>query len=354
MLCLFLLIITTNSLNAKVLNSLTFLSDSMLQFWGKFIHFPGPAHGIPPLNFFQNNEFFHQKVSVSEMSAKDKFGHLHIPSQFHFYIIVKNKSINFISQRTDLIANQYDILNLNSILPIEDVSKEKRFLSSIKDIGTYTEGSCIQILTTEETWIVCLDSSSEKDKFLSFIVELKIQDQQVKQEPPKSLSDFKNQNENILITKPKTDLTNSSSKDGYWFLLQDWTNCTLKCGGGKQVQHWICIPPKQGGKPCEGNGIKEKPCNDNPGPGSTSQYGISKTSELNEVAKPIIKSFPLSNRAQKFMKCVIKENDVFYLPQEGDANSFLIKKPGRIIMNNRTISLFEDENMLSIYFLSYN
>lgn len=41
-------------------------------------------------------------------------------------------------------------------------------------------------------------------------------------------------------------------KDGAWVVLQDWTECTLACGGGKNYLHRMCVPPVGGGKPCMG------------------------------------------------------------------------------------------------------
>jgi hypothetical protein len=54
--------------------------------------------------------------------------------------------------------------------------------------------------------------------------------------------------------------------DGYWSILQDWTQCTKKCGGGLSYMQLMCIPPKNGGKNCMGQPIRTRPCNPQPCP----------------------------------------------------------------------------------------
>ena len=54
--------------------------------------------------------------------------------------------------------------------------------------------------------------------------------------------------------------------DGYWMILQDWSQCTKKCGGGLSYRHLMCIPPKNGGKQCVGQPIRTRPCNPEPCP----------------------------------------------------------------------------------------
>ena len=53
---------------------------------------------------------------------------------------------------------------------------------------------------------------------------------------------------------------------GYRMILQDWSQCTKKCGGGLSYQHLMCIPPKNGGKNCIGQPIRTRPCNPQPCP----------------------------------------------------------------------------------------
>lgn len=53
----------------------------------------------------------------------------------------------------------------------------------------------------------------------------------------------------------------TKNKDGKWVILKSWSGCTLACGGGKSYLQRMCIPPTDGGKPCEGDNIIVKDCN---------------------------------------------------------------------------------------------
>lgn len=86
--------------------------------------------------------------------------------------------------------------------------------------------------------------------------------------------------------------------DGYWITLQSWSTCSLKCGGGTQSYHRMCVPPKSGGKPCQGEAILIKRCNEQPCPTVKSPQDKSKENE--ETPKPIVKVMPFSSRYQKY------------------------------------------------------
>ena len=50
---------------------------------------------------------------------------------------------------------------------------------------------------------------------------------------------------------------------GKWIILQDWSTCTLACGGGTQTRHRYCVFPPSG-IPCEGKAIETRSCNTDP------------------------------------------------------------------------------------------
>jgi len=142
--------------------------------------------------------------------------------------------------------------------------------------------------------------------------------------------------------------------DGYWITLQDWTDCSQKCGGGLSYQHLMCIPPKNGGKPCEGRSLRTKPCNVNPCPSAKTLIEKTKKglSIDSEVRKPIMKVGRFSSRPQKYSKCLMKENDAFLT--EFDYKGEVLKKtPVRVLMNNQTLSIFQDDDYADLL-LAYN
>jgi len=138
--------------------------------------------------------------------------------------------------------------------------------------------------------------------------------------------------------------------DGYWVKINDWSQCTLKCGGGLSYQQWVCIPPRRNGRPCVGAAIRTKPCNEMPCPLSN-EYGTSfQANENNTVLPPIYKMIPFSNRPQRYIKCQIKESDVLFKDWSNPHLKEAVKSPARLVMNNATISLYQDEAYTSSLF----
>jgi hypothetical protein len=143
--------------------------------------------------------------------------------------------------------------------------------------------------------------------------------------------------------------------DGYWIILQEWSMCTLKCGGGKSYLQRMCVPPKNGGRPCDGEAIMTKDCNKQPCPGQDNILPDSDTLQRNTL-KPIVKIMPFSARPQRYTKCVIKESDMMYTKamNKQDATTTQIKVnkdsedslqvPVRVIMNNRTVTIFAGDS----------
>ena len=145
------------------------------------------------------------------------------------------------------------------------------------------------------------------------------------------------------ISKPvyrKYTGEDASADDGYFVLLQDWSPCSLKCGGGTTTQQWLCVPHKNKGHPCLGDSELTKKCNEQNCPSVESSNGINlpPANPTHVNLKPIYKALPYSNRPQQFVKCFIKENDVLYKSKEFDPEKKMdIKVPGRIIMNTQSI-----------------
>ena len=78
--------------------------------------------------------------------------------------------------------------------------------------------------------------------------------------------------------------------------------------------------------------------------GMTYVPGKPKSPRVAEVSpRPIVKVGVFSNRPQRYSKCIIKENDAFIMTIVAGTIE-PVKKPMRIMMNNMTISIFNDDN----------
>lgn len=168
-------------------------------------------------------------------------------------------------------------------------------------------------------YVVCLENKKKLIELMTVIKQALIKMQRengeilldAKTKPPSSDKVMKRESEKDKLIKDKLTETISGSinspngavtldspTDGYWIKLQDWSTCTLKCGGGTQSYHRMCVPPKNNGKPCQGESILIHRCNEHPCP-SIKSPNAGKDKD-DEAAKPIVKVMPFSNRYQKY------------------------------------------------------
>jgi len=361
----------TRSANLEIPDNIVYFEG-----WVKYYHYNNDTHYNKPPSLFQNNAFFHQRIAREKLTQKDKYGSLHIPNKASFFMVVYNESISFYSTRVDQVNHLIDSLRISNIrvVPEDDV-----YNGGIRDDKSFPFGFCIEIVAdvpttyTEkklpgsgvpETWIVCTAQGQEKDILISTLIKLKVKHQRLENNGMKIMTDDKKQlikkppGLGSLIAKPlKEDDSRTGLgdlKDGYWVMLNDWTGCSKKCGNGTSYQQWMCVPPKNGGKPCTGQAIKSKLCNTHACPSVNSLLsllnvnvdvpGKQKSPRTAEVSpRPIVKVGVFSNRPQRYSKCIIKENDAFIMTIVAGTIE-PVKKPMRIMMNNMTISIFNDDN----------
>jgi hypothetical protein len=163
------------------------------------------------------------------------------------------------------------------------------------------------------------------------------------------------------------NVTKQKITDGYWITIQSWSQCSLKCGGGTSTLQRMCVPPKAGGKDCEGEAIVTKSCNTQPCPGVIGNGQKFLDNENVTIKNPIMKSLPFSEKPQRYVKCKIKESDLFVFLNVSDImfdkQSIFKRKemmdqksvefPVRTIMNNQTVSIYTGDEISSL-FLSFN
>lgn len=318
-------------------------SPSLYENWVSFFHFTNTSHSLPH-SFFINTEYSKQSK---------------IPSKTSFFAQVTPNKVNFLNTKT--FTHIYDTLNIDFIKPIPE---NNNFLGGIKDLGKFNEGYCFQVSTVKaekefvmtyeepcpskgknEVWLICLKDEKDKDTMMKTIIKQKIKKQT-------DLGITLNIGNDISEDKPSRVIDEDINEpglgpnDGYWIMLQDWSQCTQKCGGGKQVRQLQCIPPKKGGKPCQGSSIRERPCNTQPCPEPKLLSQVIKREEnplknLMSSNAPIVKMKPISQRPQRYDKCHIKDTDASYINEKG------VRVPIRLVMNNKSISAFQDENLSS-------
>jgi Thrombospondin type 1 domain len=294
--------------------------------------------------FFQNNAFFSQRYPVKMQKEKDSHGSLLIPDKSSFFIVVFKDNIGVYSARDEIIRHEVDSLLFENVLPVPEDDFMK---GSIKNLGKFKAGHCLKIGVktpvafnaenlSYSSWIFCFDTNNIKLKFLKAIVKMKIIDQRSRDQIITASSVEPEPSANGAGAAEEKKPANL---DGKMVLLQDWSDCTLKCGGGKSVQQWMCIPPQKGGKPCEGDTIRERPCNTDPCPVVTSADGKEEPKE--KFVKPIVKITRYSRRFNRYTKCIIKETDIFRMDAQNN------KYPARLVMNNKTLTIYQDDEYIN-------
>lgn len=165
----------------------------------------------------------------------------------------------------------------------------------------------------------------------------------------------------LSAKKPQKD-TDCGPVDGHWVTLSDWSQCSLKCGGGVSTLQRQCIQPKNGGKNCEGDAILTRKCNTQPCP---DLGGKNSTFAQSTIKKPVIKALKFSNMPQRYVKCKIKEGDLMLYQNITEASNEIniknllaskidlegmteINIPVRVVMNNETFSIYTGDTFDSI------
>ena len=317
------------------------------QGWVKYFRYIKIAGSSRPNKFFKNDEYDvdvkSNKAVLPGNEPKDNYGLINIPDDKHFFAVVYPNKVNILKSRGDnAIANVVDNLSIHNIKSIPD---DNNFVGGVRNFGTFSEGSCIEVKTIrpealfkmsrefveppdgmQEVWLICLDTEKQKQDFMNILIKLKLKLQHefgvylyapkkvqsgMNVTPPKVNSIQRTTGNNFPINNPE-----NGPNDGKWIILQDWSQCTLKCGGGMEYQQLMCVPPKKGGNPCEGPAVRTRPCNSHPCPTSenpnvspfvTPDDHIKKEEN---VLRPILKMMPISKRPQRYDKCYMKEADV--------------------------------------------
>jgi len=346
-----------NNNNAKSTSSAVFGWEG----WIKYFHYDSSLTIRKPNEFFVNNYFYSQRVEKSALNSMDKKGIFNnVTTKYSFYTKMFENTLKILNEKDLHFGKTFETLDIDLIKPLDPTEPLK---GSIKDLGTFSEGSCVSILvlktktfdskflairdtnnTKSESWIICFEGKAAKDKFFTTIVTYKLLRQK---ELNIELALRENPDEKAPITKKIERYQGSDANpeiDGYLSLMQDWTDCNLKCGGGTQTQQWRCVPPKAGGKPCMGEKIRTKKCNEEPCPGISIAKDQGKPEEEETITfKPIFRSMPFIDRPQQDIPCVIREADILYEKFDKKSN-FTVQVPGRILINNRTISVYEDSS----------
>ena len=341
------------------------------QGWIRYYHYSIRVDKSKPHLFFQNNAYFSQRIPRAKLNKHDEYGLFAIPNKAAFFLVLYENSLSIFQSRDDILQRAVDTLKIDFVNNIPEDSPLK---GGVTDIGEYKIGSCFEVSVkqpnsfhevynkesqpyTNQYWTICMDKRNDKAKLMSSIIRLKVNKQRTSGQitlthdlmnQQNTIASLIRRNQNEKDAKEERERRfKGKPKDGYWILLQDWTDCTLKCGGGASYQQWMCVPPKFGGKDCEGPAIKNKPCNTQPCPEVSTVIKPEKNKTL--ILQPIVKTGRFTLRPQRYSKCQIKENDAFLATYDPFLKADN-KLPIRLVMNNSTVAVYKDETYNDHYY----
>jgi hypothetical protein len=253
------------------------------------------------------------------------------------------------------------------VLEIANIQQvaENTYDGGIEDYGNFAEGFCfrVNLLAGDfSIWTVCTDTLPEKTKLMTKIKMIKVKQQRDEglivtngniKKAPRPEDQWKN--DKMMLEAKKMRIARQgdakrNAADGYWVTIQNWSQCSQKCGGGETVLQRMCVPPQFGGKPCTGQPIIRMKCHQEPCP-RISKYGMVEGNINNrnttEVLKPKVKVLEFSSRPQRYQKCIIKEGDLLYsiwvgdkVDDNGKTKPMKVTIPVRAVMNNKTFSVY--------------
>jgi len=363
-LCLSSMVFTT-SLNDSNSNHQLDLSKPkgvkiFYQGWAKYI--VSQKSIMKPTSFFKNKQFLSQRYPQKVATSSDKNGSFVIPDESSFFFVIYEDQLTVYSSRDQIIRNSVDSLMIENITPVPE---DDYLRGGIKNMGVYDKaGFCFKVRTktpaafnalnySNLTWIICSQNLKAKSAFLKTLARVKIWHQRSKDMiiTAKAVED-ENDKDKLNGEDPDEENPNkdAESKDGKMILLQDWSPCTLKCGTGTQTQQWMCVPPKEGGKPCKGDTIRVKKCNEDPCPEiRPAEKDEDEDKEKEKWRKPTVKITRFSQRFNRYSKCDLFETDIFYLVTD-EETKVKNKLPARVIMNSSILSIYGNDDYVNKVF----
>jgi len=329
------------------------------QGWAKYTVTPKTISR--PVSFFKNKQFLSQRYPSNIAKSGDKYGSFVIPDESSHFFVIYEDQLTVYSSRDQIIRNTVDSLPIENITPVPE---DDYLFGGIKNMGVYDKaGYCFKVRTKTPaafnalnyanlTWIFCSKTLKEKSSFLKTLARVKIWYQRSKDLiiTAKAVED-ENEKDKLNGVDPDEENPNkdAESKDGKMILLQDWSPCTLKCGTGTQTQQWMCVPPKEGGKPCKGETIRQKKCNEDPCPDVRPLKEDDEEKEKEKWRKPTVKITRFSQRFNRYSKCDLFETDIFRIEVDEETKA-KNKLPARIIMNSSTLSIYGNDDYVNKVF----
>lgn len=265
---------------------------------------------------------------------------IYIPDINSFYGFLFNDHFTINDSKNSV--SPYDSFDIASIIPLLD---DTLIHGGIEVLGNFEEGSCFQVKTTtipldrmiKQTdsyikYVICVSTNEKMDQLMLSLKKLKLFDQKSKnlifeQVPNNQSKELGLQNQ---YSNPE------DSKEDRWAIVQDWSECSVQCGGGISTLQRKCLSIS-----CQGKEILTRPCNPTPCP----EYLKELAKIKKDTPPPKVETRSITNRPEEYIKCNIKEKDMLMTKINEKKEKFRI--PVRVILNTKTVNIFLDPEDVS-------
>jgi hypothetical protein len=248
--------------------------------WRGWIKYFKIKRGERPKSFYKNYYYYKQMKDNDkiDLNALVDGSYEYIRDDNYFYVSLLDDNIIISNSRKDNFNTIFDSVKTDLIAPVLESGNE----GGIQDFGKFSEGFCFKTILTREKlneilsdktptteYVFCCETAKEKDVFMKKIKKIKmnkqIEEGKLFAKHAHNVENIANlMNKNSPLIKDPNNENNFLSKDGHWVIIQDWSECSVKCGGGESLLQRFCVPPIGDGKDCEGENIIRKPCNEVP------------------------------------------------------------------------------------------
>jgi hypothetical protein len=150
-------------------------------------------------------------------------------------MVLTSRDIYILKGRRNDVLRTYRSMDIEHILPLRfrgNRGNRIDYEGGLEDLGEFREGYCFKIENEySEQWNICCDSLEEKVRWLQKIQELlRVETVDLVKQSQKWADSV-----DLALFRKEwgyREKKEGKEKNGYWVVIQDWSECSVICGGG--------------------------------------------------------------------------------------------------------------------------
>ena len=239
-----------------------------LKGWLKYLQISEESLNVPS-SFIKNKMFFVQMNANPNLNTKikdQKGNYINIPSEEFFWVSMVGEELNISTARNKKYSKCENKLFLKDLVKQDSTSPCQ---GGVEDMGNFSEGYCFMLKFIvggkHHLWELCAESELLKDSWMQCIISKKKKSDQKKKLGGLNGISLGNKDCNKSGGKSKKNKAKSNKNCGNtpnllkngWVPKTNWSNCSKKCGPGKQTRKLKCMKKN---KKCKGSNKQERMC----------------------------------------------------------------------------------------------